>query len=70
MGMKYALVDGEIHIHQRDQDTYWPLSLEEAQHVVDVMNNTELLRAVIDAGAVPTDMLPRALALLDETVED
>lgn len=36
--MKYLLQDGEIMIHQRDQDTFWPLSLDEAQHVVDVMN--------------------------------
>lgn len=36
--MKYALIDGEIHIHQRDTDAWWPLSLAEAQHVVDVMN--------------------------------
>jgi rhodanese-related sulfurtransferase len=39
--MKYTLIDNEIHIHQRDADTYWPLSIEEAQHVVDVMNAFE-----------------------------
>lgn len=36
--MKYALIDHEIHIHQREQDTFWPISNEEAQHIVDVMN--------------------------------
>ena len=92
--MKYTLIDGEIHLHQREGDTYWPLSLEEAQHVVNVMNGLfassktlalmeEALRErpdvtmtgtyqalLADVGAVPTDMLPRALALLNETVED
>ncbi len=36
--MKYTVEDGEIMIHQRDTDAWWPLSLAEAQHVVDVMN--------------------------------
>ena len=36
--MKYALLDGEIHLHNRDQDMFLPLTLAEAQHVVDTMN--------------------------------
>lgn len=36
--MKYALIDGEIHRHDREQDLFLPLTLAEAQHVVDVMN--------------------------------
>lgn len=39
--MKYTVEDGEIMIHQRDTDAWWPLSLAEAQHVVDVMNSFE-----------------------------
>ena len=65
--MKYALIDGEIMIHQREQDAYWPLSIEEAQHVVDVMNvltRDDLSRVAASLG-VPTDMIARAEALLD-----
>lgn len=36
--MKYALIDNEIHSRPSDQDTFWPISNEEAQHIVDVMN--------------------------------
>ena len=36
--MKYALIDNEIHARPSDQDTFWPISNEEAQHIVDVMN--------------------------------
>lgn len=36
--MKYALIDREIHVHHRDTDAWWPISNEEAQHIVDVMN--------------------------------
>lgn len=39
--MKYALIDGEIHAKPRDQDVFLPLSLDEAAHVVDVMNSFE-----------------------------
>lgn len=37
--MRYALIDGEIHSKPRGQDTFWPISNEEAQHIVDVMNS-------------------------------
>lgn len=49
--MKYALIDGEIHIHQREADAWWPLSIEEAQHVVDVMNAYEIGTPAADSGA-------------------
>lgn len=39
--MKYALIDGEIHARPRDGDVFLPLSLDEMQHVVDVMNSFE-----------------------------
>lgn len=39
--MKYALIDSEIHKHDREQDIFLPLTLAEAQHVVDVMNSLE-----------------------------
>lgn len=39
--MKYALIDGELHRHDREQDIFLPLTLAEAQHVVDVMNSLE-----------------------------
>lgn len=61
--MKYALIDSEIHIHQREADTYWPLSLAEAQHVVDVMN--DLAAGAASMWVVPSDMIERAEALLD-----
>lgn len=37
--MKYALIDNEIHSKPSDADTFWPISNEEAQHIVDVMNS-------------------------------
>lgn len=67
--MKYALIDGEISIHQRDQDTFWPISLDEAQHIVDVMNLHETIKAAGIAPTVPADMIHRAEALLDNENE-
>lgn len=37
--MKYALIDNEIHRRDHDGDTWWPISNEEAAHIVDVMNS-------------------------------
>jgi len=39
--MKYALIDGEIHKHDRETAMFLPLTLDEAQVVVDVMNSLE-----------------------------
>ena len=61
--MKYALIDSEIHIHHREGDTYWPLSLEEAQHVVDVMN-----RMAASSPFTATEKL--GLALVEQTVDE
>lgn len=36
--MKYALIDGEIHRHDSETAAFLPLTLAEAQHVVDAMN--------------------------------
>lgn len=38
---KYALIDLEIHRHDRDTDSFVPLTVAEAQHVVDTMNQVE-----------------------------
>ncbi len=79
--MKYALIDSELHVHQRDSDIYLPLSLDELQHVVDTMNRLgeaieqakkqplfQRLRDDLMAEylPVPTDMIERAEALLDD----
>lgn len=67
--MKYALLDGELHIHQRESDIYLPVSLEEAQHVVDVMNLHETIKSASIAQIAPSNMLQRAEALLDNSKE-
>ncbi len=71
--MKYALLDGEIHLHNREQDMFLPLTLAEAQHVVDVMNRLTDLpglgRPLLDDMKDGRDKL-LAIAALVKDVQD
>ena len=60
--MKYALIDGEIHHRDSDTGDFWPVSLDEAQHIVDVMN-------MADAQPALRDLVVALLHKLNDTEE-
>lgn len=69
--LKYALIDGELHRHDRDADTFLPLTLAEAQEVADTLNAlAQAKRGIETTWVVPANMLPNALALVDEAVQE
>lgn len=71
--MKYALIDGEIHKHDRETAMFLPLTLDEAQFVVDVMNRLTDLpgigRPLLDSMKDGREKLT-AIAALVKDVQD